>query len=117
MASHNVESNGVTSTKSTTFRVGYRCTLLAIDLEGPKIATGNSVQNYYGNIGPYMEASLFRIEAKLWALRVRIEPNIHSGIGLRDGQVQVKLAGFGLSFGNYGIGVSTPLGGIGSGKF
>ena len=64
-----------------------------------------------------MEASLFRIEAKLWALRVRIEPNIHSGIGLRDGQVQVKLAGFGLSFGNYGIGVSTPLGGIGSGKF
>ena len=83
-------------------------------MEGPKIAVGAFPQNHFGNWGPFVEASLFRIEAKCVGLHVRLEPNWNTCAGLRDGQFRLMLAGFGISIAVFGgIGLSTPLGGIG----
>ena len=116
-ASHTVESQGVSSYKWTAGRAGAIVTIFGVDAEGPKFARGGSIQDYGGNNGSYFEASLFRLEAKVYGLRGRIEVNANTGLGYRDGQLQAKLAGFGVSFGNNGIGLSTPFGGVGLGKF
>jgi hypothetical protein len=116
-ASHHAESKGVTSSKWTSGRVGAVWRIFGFDAEGPKIARGSSVEYFYGNYGPYFEAALFRLEAKVFVFRARIELNVNSGLGFRDGQLQIKMAGLGLSMGSNGVGVSTPLGGVGLGKF
>ena len=46
----------------------------------------------------------------------RLEPNLNTGIGLRDGALQAKALGFGVSAGK-GFGIHTPLGSFGFGKF
>ena len=46
-----------------------------------------------------------------------MEPNLNTGIGVRDGNLNVKILGFGFSIGEKGAGAHTPLGGAGVGKF
>ena len=87
-------------------------------MEGPRVAGGAFHQKYFGNWGPFAEVSLFRIEAKFVPLRLRLEPNFTTRFGLRDGQFQLKIAGFGISIAGWGgVGLSTPLGGMELGRF
>ena len=39
-----------------------------------------------------------------------------TGFGVQGGQLKAKLFGFGFSLGGGGIGISTPLGGVGLGN-
>ena len=56
-----------------------------------------------------MEAKVGIFGARVGA---RIEPNINTGAGLRQGNLQVKVLGFGGAIGKDGLGLSTPLGGV-----
>ena len=64
---------------------------LASRLRDPNCQKESSQNPLFGNFGPFAEASLFRIEAKIVPLRVRFEPNLNSGVGMKDGQGQVSL--------------------------
>ena len=112
------ENNGFNMSKWSTGKVGGIWHLFGIEMEGPKVARGAFPHKCWGNWGPFAEASLFRIEAKCIPLRLRLEPNLNTRFGLRDGQFQLKFAGFGISIAEWGgIGLSTPLGGVGLGRF
>ena len=112
------ENNGFNMSKWSTGKVGGIWHLFGIEMEGPKVARGAFPHKCWGNWGPFAEASLFRIEAKCVPLRLRLEPNLNTRFGLRDGQFQLKFAGFGISVAEWGgIGLSTPLGGVGLGRF
>jgi len=113
---HKVEEAGVWASKWTTGKLGGIWRVFGFEAEGPKTAIGGSTGLKYGNWGPFCEASLLRIEAK-FILRARLDLNVNTGFGLRDGHLQVKLAGFGISLGNIGVGISTPIAGLGIGKF
>ena len=65
--------------------------VFGVEAEGPKVAKGLFSRHHFGNLGPLAEASLFRLEAKCLPIRFRLEPNLNSGIGLKDGQLQVNL--------------------------
>jgi hypothetical protein len=43
---------------------------------------------------------------------VHVEPNLNTGVGVRDGNLDVHLFGFGGRFGADGLEVNTPLGGV-----
>jgi len=115
--SHRVEEAGVWHRKWTAGKIGAIFMIFGFEAEGPKIASGGSKEYYYENWGSFIEVSLFRIEAKFVPLRARIDLNVNTGFGMRDGQFQAKLVGFGISIGNNGVGVSTPVVGLGLGKF
>ena len=115
--SHQVQRDGLYCSKQTQGKVGAILMLFGIEAEGPKIHIGYSKKKYFGNWGGFIEASLFRVEIKLCPLRVRLEVNIDTAFGLRDGQFQVKVLGFGISCGMGGMGLATPVAGLGLGKF
>ena len=127
---------GFKVSKWSSGKVGAIWGVFGVEAEGPKVAKGLFSKHHFGNLGPFAEASLLRLEAKCVPIRVRLEPNLKSGIGLKDGQLQVnmskdfdlisclkycllkvKIGGFGFNLGSNGTGISTPLGGIGLGKF
>jgi len=110
-------SVGFRVSKWSTGKAGVVFGVFGVEVEGPKLTKGIFTKPHFGNFGPFAEASLFRMEAKIVPLRVRFEPNLNSGVGMKDGQGQVRIGGFGLSLGSNGLGFSTPLGGIGLGKF
>jgi len=60
--------------------------VFGVEAEGPKVAKGLFSRHHFGNLGPLAEASLFRLEAKCLPIRFRLEPNLNSGIGLKDGE-------------------------------
>lgn len=64
----------------------------------------------------FAEASLGRAEGQVGPVGARLEPNLNTGVGVREGQFQAKALGFGLSAGK-GLGIHTPLGSFGFGKF
>ena len=68
-----------------------------------------------------MECSLGKAGASVGVLGAkvgaRIEPNLNTGAGVRKGNLEVKVLGFGGAIGKKGLGISTPLGSIGFGKF
>ena len=88
--------------KSVGFRVRKRSAgkaggifgVFGVEVEGPKLSKGIFTKPHFGNFGPFAEASLFRMEAKIVPLRVRFEPNLNSGVGMKDGQGQVCLGLF-----------------------
>ena len=94
------KNNKFKMSKWTTGKVGGIWHLFGIEMEGPKIAVGAFPQNHFGNWGPFVEASLFRIEAKCVGLHVCLEPNWNTCAGLRDGQFTKKNIYF--RFGTFG---------------
>lgn len=45
------------------------------------------------------------------------EPNINTGVGVRNGNFEVHLLGFGFKVGADGFEVNTPIGGVNAGFF
>jgi hypothetical protein len=43
---------------------------------------------------------------------VHFEPNINTGAGVRDGNLDVHVLGFGTRIGADGVEINTPLGGV-----
>ena len=70
-----------------------------------------------GDVGPSMECSLGKVEARVGRVGARLQPNINTGAAVKQGSVDVKLLGFGGNVGKKGMGLSTPLGSFGFGKF
>ena len=65
-------------------------------------------------VGAWVGASpVGRAEVNLGSLGgIHLEPNLNTGLGLRDGNLDVHLAGFGVRAGADGLEVNTPLGGV-----
>jgi len=114
--SSTVDSERYAHAKATTGKAGAQYGILGVEAEGPKVAAGVSNDIRNGNWGAYTEASLGRAEGKVGPVRARLEPNLNTGAGFRDGQAQAKFLGFGFSVGNKGAGLSTPLGSFGFGS-
>ena len=64
-------------------------------------------------LGAWADASAFKAEASLGnVVGVHLEPNVNTGVGVRNGNVDVHLLGFGGKIGADGIELNTPLGGV-----
>lgn len=61
--------------------------------------------------GAFGDASLGKAEVGIGGARVRYEPNVNTGIGVRQGNFEANLLGTGFKVGNDGIGINTPMGG------
>ena len=114
---HSISTDNFAQAKATTGKAGAQWGVLAAEAEGPMAGASAGADLKSGNLGAFAEASLGRVEGKVGPARVRLEPNVNSGIGAKDGQAQAKLLGFGLSADSKGVGISTPLGSIGFGNF
>ncbi|CAB4007590.1 Hypothetical predicted protein [Paramuricea clavata] len=63
--------------------------------------------------GAWADASGFKLEAAYGnVVGAHIEPNLNTGAGIRNGNLDVHLAGFGGKIGADGIELNTPLGGV-----
>ena len=64
-------------------------------------------------LGAWADASAFKVEASLGnVVGAHLEPNVNTGVGVRNGNVDVHLLGFGGKIGADGIELNTPLGGV-----
>ena len=43
---------------------------------------------------------------------IHLEPNVNTGIGARNGNVEAHLLGFGAKVGADGLEINTPIGGV-----
>ena len=86
--------------------------VIFVEVEGPNagVAAGNGNNEAY--VGAMAKAALARVEARLGPARLRFEPNVDTGVGIIDGNLEIKLLGIGFSVGSNGIGISTFFGGI-----
>ena len=105
--------SGYNEARATTGKAGAQWTVLGVEAEGPNAQAGANWDPTRGNAGAFANAALGR--AELQVLRgtplgfvASIEPNLNTGIGLRDGKLEVKVLGFGFS----SSGLHTPLGSI-----
>ena len=63
--------------------------------------------------GAFGDASVGRLEVSAGnVIGVHAEPNLNTGIGARNGNVEAHLLGFGAKVGADGVEVNTPLGGV-----
>ena len=76
--------------KQSTGKAGVVFGVFGVEV-GPKLSKGIFTKPHFGNFRNFAEASLFRFEAKIVPLRIRFEPNLNSGVGMKDGQGQVCL--------------------------
>ena len=114
---HAISPEKFAQAKSTTGKVGAQWGVLAPEAEGPMGSASVATDPESGNLGAFAEASLGRVEGKVGPARARLELNVNTGIGMKDGQGQLKLLGIGYSVGTKGLGISTPLGSLGFGNF
>ena len=64
-------------------------------------------------LGAWVDASLYKFEASYWNVAgVHVEPNLNTGVGIRNGNLDVHLLGFGVKIDADCIEVDTPLGGV-----
>ena len=77
-------------------------TALSVDVE---IAAADS------GVGAWVNASLIDAEATIGPVGVHAGPNINTGVGVRQGNLDVHILGFGGKIGTDGVSVDTPLGG------
>jgi len=84
--------------------------VVGTEVEGPSGAVCAGLDNDYA--GAMVRGSLGRAEVRAGPVRARVEPNIDTGLGIIDGNAEVKLLGFGGSIGSKGLGISTPFGGF-----
>ena len=101
---------------ATTGKAGAQWKIVGVEAEGPNAGAGVNWDPSHGNAGAFAEAALGRAEAQVGPVGARLEPNLNTGAGFRDGQLQVKALGFGVTTGK-GFGFHTPLGSFGFGKF
>merc|ERR1712136_569676 len=96
--------------RATMGKAGFQGTFYGGEVEGPSAAAGA-----YGGSGSYgmsSEASLGRVEGNVGFVAARIEPNVNTGVGIRDETVEANFLGFGFQIGRRGLGINTPLGGL-----
>jgi hypothetical protein len=63
--------------------------------------------------GAWAGASLGRAEVNLGpVVGIHVEPNLNTGVGVRDGNLDVHVLGFGARVGADGLEINTPLGGV-----
>ena len=103
--------------RATTGKVGAQWTVLGVEAEGPNAGASANWEPSKGNAGVFADAALGRAELQILrttphGVVVSIEPNLNTGIGLRDRKLEVKVLGFGLSLGTNGGGLHTPLGSL-----
>ena len=64
-------------------------------------------------LGAWVDASFSKFEASFGnVVGAHFEPNVNTGVGVRNGNVDVHLLGFGGKIGADGIELNTPLGGV-----
>lgn len=69
-----------------------------------------SVMNGDGNVGAFMELDLGSAEVGAGPVKVRARPNVDTGVGFRDGNVEASFLGLGFKAGKGSIGIKTQVG-------
>ena len=105
--------SGYNEARATTGKAGAQWTVLGVEAEGPNAQAGANWDPTRGNAGAFAEAALGRAELQILrgtplGVVASIELNLNTGIGIRDGKLEIKVLGFGLS----SNGIHTPLGSI-----
>ena len=108
---------GYNEARATSGKAGAQYSVFAAEAEAPSAGAAANWDPKNMNMGAHAEASLFRAEARAVGVGARLEPNLNTGVGMREGQAEVKALGFGVSGGWRGLGIHTPLGSLGFGKF
>ena len=108
---------GYHEARATTGKAGAQWTVLGVEAEGPNAKAGANWDPTKGNAGAFADASLGRAELQILrgtplGVVASIEPNLNTGIGLKNGKLEVKVLGFGLTLGSNGGGFHTPLGSL-----
>ena len=62
-------------------------------------------------VGAWANASLIRGEVSAGPVGVHADLNVNTGLGVRGGNLDVHLLGFGTKVGADGVTIDTPLGG------
>ena len=63
-------------------------------------------------VGAFGDASLGRLEYGAGNIvGIHVDPNLNTGIGIRNGNVEAHLMGFGGKVGEDGLEINTPIGG------
>jgi len=76
-------------------------------LGGPK-AAGHVGMSKDGP-GAFVDAEACRVEANVGFVKAAFSPNVSTGAGFRDGNVEASVLGTGFSLGDDGLKVKTPL--------
>jgi len=105
-----VDTSDIGFAEATTGRVEVQDGIFNAQAEGPS-ARARALCGE-GGIGAFAEASLGRAEANLGPLGLRLEPNVNTGIGVQNGNVEANLLGFGFAVGQDGGRLNTPVGGL-----
>ena len=110
---------GINEATATTGKAGAQFSVLGVEVEGPRAGAGASNALKQLQFGAFADASLARAELQVGPVGARIEPNVNTAIGVRNGGFQLKLLGFGISSKGLfsGSGFHTPLGSVGYGNF
>jgi len=95
---------------ATTGKAGVQFTWYGGEVEEPSAAAGVLAGD--GGYGAFTEASLGRVEGNMVFASARLEPNLNTGVGVRDGTFELNVLGFGFQVGRRGIGINTALGGV-----
>ena len=92
-------------------KIGVQLTIVGMEIEGPNFAIAAN------STGLFVQISVFRIELQFCIFGIRIEPNINTSVGIQNEQFKLKIIGFGFSAGLKGLGIHTPFGSTGIGRF
>jgi len=74
---------------------------------GPKAAF--EAYNDGNNLGVFADVEAYRAEADIGIASAAYAPNVSTGVGVRNGNVEASFLGFGMGVGEDGFKVKTPL--------
>jgi len=94
--------------RATVGRVDGQLGFVAVGAEGPNAGAQARLGNGEAYAG--VQASLVCAELKDGPLAIRFEPNVNTGAGVRNGNVEGSLVGFGGAIGKDGVSIKTPIG-------
>jgi len=108
---HAVNRDGYKGARAHMGKAGAQWGPVGVEAAGP--SAGAEAMCGDAGYGAFADASLGRAEAKLGKyVGATVEPNLNTGIGYRDGELSVKVAGWGYSSTGGGVGIHTPLGSL-----
>lgn len=111
-----VSTPGAAKAHISTGHVEGRVNWLSGSLDGPR--AGVDARAGEQGLGAFADASWARAEGRAGIVGAHLDLNVNTGVGMRNGNAEASLLGFGIKAGANGLCLNTPLGGLsfGSGR-
>jgi len=108
--------NGAAKAHANTGHVEGRRAWLSGAVDGPR--AGVDARAGEQGLGAFADASWVRAEGRSGVVGAHLDLNVNTGAGMRNGNAEASLLGFGVKVGVNGLSLNTPLGGLsfGSGR-